>query len=178
MLVLLCHKAAAKSPSHPAGPGCPEAPVQGLRVTFQLFRKGAGAAQHLQRVEGDRVILPISAPVLAMKLKPGAGVALSDEVFTKYTHLLLIFIPRALKQRWLFRYVCNYSVSLSILSFSLSVMKELVVSAGDSVEVTLPKNEVQLNAFVLPEPPPGKASLGLQPRAGDGEKTSRHYKQH
>ncbi|KFP13043.1 Dyslexia-associated protein KIAA0319-like [Egretta garzetta] len=34
------------------------------------------------------------------------------------------------------------------------VMKELVVSAGDSVEVTLPKNEVQLNAFVLPEPPP------------------------
>ncbi|NWV20139.1 K319L protein, partial [Origma solitaria] len=32
-------------------------------------------------------------------------------------------------------------------------MKELVVSAGDSVEVTLPKNEVQLNAFVLPEPP-------------------------
>ncbi|NXB99531.1 K319L protein, partial [Orthonyx spaldingii] len=33
-------------------------------------------------------------------------------------------------------------------------MKELVVSAGDSVEVTLPKNEVQLNAFVLPEPPP------------------------
>ncbi|XP_041335075.1 dyslexia-associated protein KIAA0319-like protein homolog [Pyrgilauda ruficollis] len=34
-------------------------------------------------------------------------------------------------------------------------MKELVVSAGDSVEVTLPKNEVQLNAFVLPEPPPG-----------------------
>lgn len=42
-----------------------------------------------------------------------------------------------------------------------SVMKELVVSAGDSVEVTLPKNEVQLNAFVLPEPPPRKASLGL-----------------
>ncbi|NXM87309.1 K319L protein, partial [Oenanthe oenanthe] len=34
-------------------------------------------------------------------------------------------------------------------------MKELVVSAGGSVEVTLPKNEVQLNAFVLPEPPPG-----------------------
>ncbi|XP_010132663.1 PREDICTED: dyslexia-associated protein KIAA0319-like protein, partial [Buceros rhinoceros silvestris] len=37
------------------------------------------------------------------------------------------------------------------------VMKELVVSAGDSVEVTLPKNEVQLNAFVLPEPPPRTA---------------------
>ncbi|NWJ03100.1 K319L protein, partial [Crypturellus undulatus] len=34
------------------------------------------------------------------------------------------------------------------------VIKELVVSAGDSVQVTLPKNEVLLNAFVLPEPPP------------------------
>nr|XP_048681425.1 dyslexia-associated protein KIAA0319-like protein homolog isoform X2 [Caretta caretta] len=33
------------------------------------------------------------------------------------------------------------------------VMKELVVSAGNNVQVTLPKNEVQLNAFVLPEPP-------------------------
>lgn len=44
-------------------------------------------------------------------------------------------------------------------------MKELVVSAGDSVKVTLPKNEVQLNAFVLPEPPPGKASLGILLRA-------------
>lgn len=75
-------------------------------------------------------------------------------------------------------YIGSYSVSLSILSFSLSVMKELVVSAGDSVEVTLPKNEVQLNAFVLPEPPPGKASLGILPRAGDGEMTNRHYKQH
>ncbi|XP_010211967.1 PREDICTED: dyslexia-associated protein KIAA0319-like protein, partial [Tinamus guttatus] len=40
------------------------------------------------------------------------------------------------------------------------VIKELVVSAGDSVQVTLPKNEVLLNAFVLPEPPPRKASLG------------------
>lgn len=46
-------------------------------------------------------------------------------------------------------------------------MKELVVSAGDSVEVTLPKNEVQLNAFVLPEPPPRKASLGILLRAWD-----------
>uniref|UniRef100_A0A8C0BQX5 KIAA0319 like n=1 Tax=Buteo japonicus TaxID=224669 RepID=A0A8C0BQX5_9AVES len=60
-----------------------------------------------------------------------------------------------------FMYVYNFfSVPLLILCFSLSVMKELVVSAGDSVEVTLPKNEVQLNAFVLPEPPPRKASLG------------------
>lgn len=42
-----------------------------------------------------------------------------------------------------------------------------MVSAGDSVEVTLPKNEVQLNAFVLPEPPPRKASLGILLRAWD-----------
>ncbi|XP_034359069.1 dyslexia-associated protein KIAA0319-like protein homolog isoform X1 [Arvicanthis niloticus] len=36
------------------------------------------------------------------------------------------------------------------------VIKELVVSAGKSVEITLPKNEVQLNAFVLPEPESGE----------------------
>ncbi|KFQ70486.1 Dyslexia-associated protein KIAA0319-like [Phaethon lepturus] len=47
----------------------------------------------------------------------------------------------------------NTAVSPSTTA-TTPVMKELVVSAGDSVEVTLPKNEVQLNAFVLPEPPP------------------------
>lgn len=36
------------------------------------------------------------------------------------------------------------------------VIKELVVSAGKSVQITLPKNEVQLNAFVLPEPESGE----------------------
>lgn len=35
-------------------------------------------------------------------------------------------------------------------------VKELVVSAGKSVQITLPKNEVQLNAYVLPEPEQGK----------------------
>ncbi|KAM4699587.1 dyslexia-associated protein KIAA0319-like protein homolog isoform 1-T2 [Discoglossus pictus] len=34
-----------------------------------------------------------------------------------------------------------------------TVTNKLVVSAGNSVQVTLPKNSVQLNAFVLPEPP-------------------------
>ncbi|KAM9494411.1 dyslexia-associated protein KIAA0319-like protein isoform 2-T2 [Clarias gariepinus] len=34
-------------------------------------------------------------------------------------------------------------------------VKELVVSAGNNVEVTLPCNEVQLNAFVVPDPPKG-----------------------
>lgn len=37
-------------------------------------------------------------------------------------------------------------------------MKELVVSAGKSVQITLPKNEVQLNAYVLQEPLEGKTS--------------------
>lgn len=36
-------------------------------------------------------------------------------------------------------------------SSAAPVTNRLVVSAGDSVEVTLPKNAVQLNAFVLPE---------------------------
>uniref|UniRef100_A0A8C8A0M2 KIAA0319-like n=1 Tax=Oryzias sinensis TaxID=183150 RepID=A0A8C8A0M2_9TELE len=40
-------------------------------------------------------------------------------------------------------------------SLCFLAVKELVVSAGESVEVTLPRNEVELNAFVLPTPPPG-----------------------
>lgn len=35
--------------------------------------------------------------------------------------------------------------------------RELVVSAGESVEVTLPRNAVELNAFVVPAPTEGKA---------------------
>uniref|UniRef100_A0A6G1RPM2 KIAA0319 like n=1 Tax=Hypotaenidia okinawae TaxID=2861861 RepID=A0A6G1RPM2_9GRUI len=58
-------------------------------------------------------------------------------------------------------------------------MKELVVSAGDSVEVTLPKNEVQLNAFVLPEPPPGTTysyewELITHPKDYSGEMEGKH----
>ncbi|NWW53358.1 K319L protein, partial [Pedionomus torquatus] len=61
----------------------------------------------------------------------------------------------------------------------IPVMKELVVSAGDSVEVTLPKNEVQLNAFVLPEPPPGTAysyewELITHPKDYSGEMEGKH----
>uniref|UniRef100_A0A672MYR6 KIAA0319 like n=1 Tax=Sinocyclocheilus grahami TaxID=75366 RepID=A0A672MYR6_SINGR len=36
-----------------------------------------------------------------------------------------------------------------------STVRELVVSAGHNVEVTLPRNEVELNAFVVPAPPSG-----------------------
>ncbi|NXX34106.1 K319L protein, partial [Nicator chloris] len=58
-------------------------------------------------------------------------------------------------------------------------MKELVVSAGDSVEVTLPKNEVQLNAFVLPEPPPRTTysyewELITHPKDYSGEMAGKH----
>ncbi|NWS90915.1 K319L protein, partial [Toxostoma redivivum] len=58
-------------------------------------------------------------------------------------------------------------------------MKELVVSAGDSVEVTLPRNEVQLNAFVLPEPPPGTTysyewELITHPKDYSGEMAGKH----
>uniref|UniRef100_A0A8C3R0H9 KIAA0319 like n=1 Tax=Cyanoderma ruficeps TaxID=181631 RepID=A0A8C3R0H9_9PASS len=60
-------------------------------------------------------------------------------------------------------------------------MKELVVSAGDSVEVTLPKNEVQLNAFVLPEPPPRTTysyewELITHPKDYSGEMAGKHSK--
>ncbi|XP_017936768.2 dyslexia-associated protein KIAA0319-like protein homolog isoform X3 [Manacus vitellinus] len=58
-------------------------------------------------------------------------------------------------------------------------VKELVVSAGDSVEVTLPKNEVQLNAFVLPEPPPRTTysyewELITHPKDYSGEMAGKH----
>ncbi|XP_060061853.1 dyslexia-associated protein KIAA0319-like protein homolog isoform X2 [Erinaceus europaeus] len=44
----------------------------------------------------------------------------------------------------------------SFRSTTEPVIRKLVVSAGDSVQITLPKNEVQLNAFVLQEPHEGE----------------------
>ncbi|KFP32482.1 Dyslexia-associated protein KIAA0319-like [Colius striatus] len=72
----------------------------------------------------------------------------------------------------------NTAVSLSTAA-TTPVMKELVVSAGDSVKVTLPKNEVQLNAFVLPEPPPGTTysfewELITHPKDYSGEMEGKH----
>lgn len=46
--------------------------------------------------------------------------------------------------------------SLQSTSAPPPVVKELVVSAGKSVQITLPTNEVQLNAYVLPEPEEGE----------------------
>nr|KAF6444055.1 hypothetical protein HJG59_007245 [Molossus molossus] len=46
----------------------------------------------------------------------------------------------------------NPHTSFQSTSAPYTVIKELVVSAGENVQVTLPKNEVQLNAYVLQEP--------------------------
>ncbi|CAG5866061.1 unnamed protein product [Menidia menidia] len=47
------------------------------------------------------------------------------------------------------------SNSSDVITPTPAQVKELVVSAGQSVEVTLPSSEVELNAFVLPTPPAG-----------------------
>uniref|UniRef100_H3B6P1 KIAA0319 like n=1 Tax=Latimeria chalumnae TaxID=7897 RepID=H3B6P1_LATCH len=62
---------------------------------------------------------------------------------------------------------------------SFPVVKELVVSAGNSVQVTLPKNEVELNAFVLPEPLEGVSymydwRLMTHPKDYGGEMEGKH----
>ncbi|KFO73582.1 Dyslexia-associated protein KIAA0319-like [Cuculus canorus] len=71
------------------------------------------------------------------------------------------------------------STAVSPSTTAAPVMKELVVSAGDSVQVTLPKNEVQLNAFVLPEPPPRTTysyewELITHPKDYSGEMEGKH----
>lgn len=60
-------------------------------------------------------------------------------------------------------------------------VRELVVSAGNSVEVTLPRNEVELNAFVLPEPPSETSyvfdwRLRTHPKDYSGEMEGKHSK--
>ncbi|KAM6413100.1 dyslexia-associated protein KIAA0319 homolog [Pluvialis apricaria] len=58
-------------------------------------------------------------------------------------------------------------------------VRELIVSAGDNVQVMLPKNEVELNAFVVPPPPTETAytyewSLISHPADYGGEMERRH----
>ncbi|XP_071355370.1 dyslexia-associated protein KIAA0319-like protein isoform X1 [Trachinotus anak] len=62
-----------------------------------------------------------------------------------------------------------------------AAVRELVVSAGKSVEVTLPRNEVELNAFVVPTPPPGTNyafdwRLITHPKDYSGEMEGKHSK--
>ncbi|RXM96527.1 Dyslexia-associated protein KIAA0319 [Acipenser ruthenus] len=64
---------------------------------------------------------------------------------------------------------------------TLQPVKGLVVSAGDNVEVILPKNEVELNAFVVPSPPKEtfysyEWSLISHPADYEGEMESKHTK--
>ncbi|XP_069731435.1 dyslexia-associated protein KIAA0319-like protein homolog [Phaenicophaeus curvirostris] len=75
--------------------------------------------------------------------------------------------------------VIQTSTAVSPSTSAAPVVKELVVSAGDSVQVTLPKNEVQLNAFVLPEPPPRTTysyewELITHPKDYSGEMEGKH----
>ncbi|XP_060798918.1 dyslexia-associated protein KIAA0319-like protein [Neoarius graeffei] len=58
-------------------------------------------------------------------------------------------------------------------------VKELVVSAGENVEVTLPRSEVELNAFVVPAPPQGTNyaydwRLRTHPKDYSGEMEGKH----
>ncbi|KAK7138600.1 hypothetical protein R3I93_015898 [Phoxinus phoxinus] len=58
-------------------------------------------------------------------------------------------------------------------------VRELVVSAGKNVEVTLPRSEVELNAFVVPDPPSGANydwRLRTHPKDYSGEMEGKHSK--
>ncbi|NWX41005.1 K0319 protein, partial [Steatornis caripensis] len=62
---------------------------------------------------------------------------------------------------------------------AFKAVKELTVSAGDNIQVMLPKNEVELNAFVVPPPPTETAytyawSLISHPADYGGEMEHRH----
>uniref|UniRef100_A0A674C755 KIAA0319 like n=1 Tax=Salmo trutta TaxID=8032 RepID=A0A674C755_SALTR len=73
------------------------------------------------------------------------------------------------------------SVSIHANSVVSMTVRELVVSAGKSVEVTLPRNEVELNAFVVPAPQPGTDYvfdwlLRTHPKDYSGEMEGKHSK--
>uniref|UniRef100_A0AAQ5YWU8 PKD domain-containing protein n=1 Tax=Amphiprion ocellaris TaxID=80972 RepID=A0AAQ5YWU8_AMPOC len=81
--------------------------------------------------------------------------------------------------------LCQTFDHLAVLQTFLLVVfpavKELVVSAGVSVEVTLPRNEVELNAFVVPPPPSGTNyafdwRLITHPKDYSGEMEGKHSK--
>ncbi|XP_013997411.1 dyslexia-associated protein KIAA0319-like protein isoform X1 [Salmo salar] len=69
----------------------------------------------------------------------------------------------------------------TITTSPTQAVRELVVSAGKSVEVTLPRNEVELNAFVVPAPQPGTDYafdwlLRTHPKDYSGEMEGKHSK--
>ncbi|XP_045332632.1 dyslexia-associated protein KIAA0319-like protein homolog isoform X3 [Leopardus geoffroyi] len=76
-------------------------------------------------------------------------------------------------------YLPTSQASFQSTSAPYPVIKELVVSAGKSVQITLPKNEVQLNAFVLQEPLEGETytydwQLITHPEDYSGEMEGKH----
>ncbi|XP_059412249.1 dyslexia-associated protein KIAA0319-like protein [Carassius carassius] len=69
----------------------------------------------------------------------------------------------------------------SVAPPTTSAVRELFVSAGKNVEVTLPRNEVELNAFVVPAPPSGANydfnwHLRTHPKDYSGEMEDKHSK--
>uniref|UniRef100_A0A8C8DBQ6 Uncharacterized protein n=1 Tax=Oncorhynchus tshawytscha TaxID=74940 RepID=A0A8C8DBQ6_ONCTS len=71
------------------------------------------------------------------------------------------------------------SLLVHVMPLVSMTVRELVVSAGESVEVTLPRNEVELNAFVVPEPQPGTDYafdwlLRTHPKDYSGEMEGKH----
>ncbi|NWI93631.1 K319L protein, partial [Pitta sordida] len=136
--------------------------AQGLPAPGKTERPGQpeGALGHPPSSQG----LPTLSPVpVRSTAKPQAATAVPSGVPTNGS------VPTAHS---------STAVSPSTAA-TTPVLKELVVSAGDSVEVTLPKNEVQLNAFVLPEPPPGTTysyewELITHPKDYSGEMAGKH----
>ncbi|XP_053189853.1 dyslexia-associated protein KIAA0319-like protein isoform X2 [Scomber japonicus] len=71
------------------------------------------------------------------------------------------------------------TTATAIVTAPTQSVRELVVSAGESVEVTLPRNEVELNAFVVPTPPSGSNyafdwRLITHPKDYSGEMEGKH----
>uniref|UniRef100_A0A8C3TVC7 KIAA0319 n=1 Tax=Catharus ustulatus TaxID=91951 RepID=A0A8C3TVC7_CATUS len=84
--------------------------------------------------------------------------------YSCHTHHVLWCIPSVITQ-------CTHPV--------LNAAKELTVSAGDNIQVMLPKNEVELNAFAVPPPSTETAytyewSLISHPADYSGEMEHRH----
>uniref|UniRef100_A0A8C0F651 KIAA0319 like n=1 Tax=Bubo bubo TaxID=30461 RepID=A0A8C0F651_BUBBB len=198
-----CHAACCQSPTCDAFwflenmciqvnctmPGVCQANRTGFSDSVLVFLKKSKSTEHLKfQMEGDAKTwfhkwLDWGIPVQRKKRLRRSFQTWSlagNRVEPLKRDIALVFIPPTLKPRWfLCTYLIFFPVPLSILCFSLSVMKELVVSAGDSVEVTLPKNEVQLNAFVLPEPPPRTTysyewELITHPKDYSGEMEGKH----
>uniref|UniRef100_A0A8C7L4D7 KIAA0319 like n=1 Tax=Oncorhynchus kisutch TaxID=8019 RepID=A0A8C7L4D7_ONCKI len=71
------------------------------------------------------------------------------------------------------------SLLVHVMPLVSMTVRELVVSAGESVEVTLPRNEVELNAFVVPAAQPGTDyafdwRLRTHPKDYSGEMEGKH----